>query len=143
MSKSKATEDKKSKAKTPNAYELNPQMMEQLSMVTPDNLTQFMMGNPEIVPEAFKKKFWKNVRYLCGLSFLCGVGGTAINIVVTRAVPKVLILPTYVRIPLRFVIFGLPFLGASSKLLSMYESSGDMLEEQFIKIQRFRKTGNI
>ncbi len=46
MSKAKATEDKKSKGKVPNAYELNPQMMEQLSMITPENLPQFMLGNP-------------------------------------------------------------------------------------------------
>lgn len=49
MSKSKA-EDKKSKGKSPNAYELNPEMMQQLSNITPENLIQFMMGNPEIVP---------------------------------------------------------------------------------------------
>ena len=34
------------KPKVPNAYDVNPQMMEQLSMITPDNLWQFMLGNP-------------------------------------------------------------------------------------------------
>jgi hypothetical protein len=34
MSKSKA-EEKKNKTKSPNAYEVNPEMMQQLSNITP------------------------------------------------------------------------------------------------------------
>ena len=49
MSKPKATEDKKSKGKVPNAYDVNPQMMEQLSTITPDNRWKFMLCNPLIV----------------------------------------------------------------------------------------------
>jgi len=117
MSKSNA-EEKKGKAKIPNGYDLNPQLMEQLSVISPENLFQFMMGNPEIVPDSFNKKYWKNAKSFGMLSALCGVGGFIINMVATRALPKILILPTYARIPLRFVLFGLPFLGASQKLIA-------------------------
>ena len=35
-----------SKNKVPNAYEVNPQLMQGLSQITPDNLVPFMMSNP-------------------------------------------------------------------------------------------------
>ena len=41
----------KSKGKVPNAYDVNPMMMEQFDQITPENFVQFMMGNPEIVSE--------------------------------------------------------------------------------------------
>jgi hypothetical protein len=58
---------------------------------------------------------------------LCTIGGVVSNIVLSRTVPKLLILPVYARIPLRFVIFGLPFLAGSQKLMNHYNSSNDML----------------
>ncbi len=41
-----------------------------------------------------------------GLDFF---GGVALNMVVTRLAPRVLILPAYARIPLRLLIFASPF----------------------------------
>ena len=102
-------------------------MMQQLSNITPENLIQFMMGNPEIVPEPFRKKYWKNLKDLGIFAGVCTIGGILSNIVLSRTVPKLLILPTYIRIPLRFAIFGLPFLAGSQKLMHHYSLSNDML----------------
>jgi hypothetical protein len=76
-------------------------------------------------------------------SLLCGVGGIAVNMIVTRATPRFLILPNYARIPLRFALFGLPYLVGYQKIIGHYDKANDMMEEQFYKIQKFRKTGNI
>lgn len=109
-------EGRKMKEENINAYNFNPKMMEQLGMVTPNNLFYFMIQNPEIVPDGFRKRFWKNARDFVFLGAVCGVGGIASNIVLSRTVPKLLSLPSFVRIPLRFIIFGLPFLAASQAL---------------------------
>ena len=118
-------------------------MMDQLSQITPENFIQFTMANPEIVPEKFRKGYWKNMKSLGTLLGVSTVAGTGINMVITRATPKFLILPNWARIPLRFGIFGVPFLALSPKLSSLYNEGNEMVEEQFIKIQRFRRTGNI
>ena len=80
-----------------------------------------MMGNPEIVPEKFKKAYWKNIKtfgMMLGVSFLTGI---AINMVVTRTFPRFLILSNWMRIPLRFGILGLPFGALYPKLSQLYE----------------------
>lgn len=41
---------KQGKDKVPNAYEVNPRLMEELAQITPENFVPFMMNNPEIVP---------------------------------------------------------------------------------------------
>ena len=71
------------------------------------------------------------------------MAGTLLNMAVTRLHPKFLILPTAVRLPLRLLILGAPLAASYFKLYELYEASNDMVEEQFIKIQRFRKHGNI
>ena len=71
------------------------------------------------------------------------VTGTGINMIVTRVTPNFLLLPNWSRIPLRFAIFGLPFAALYPKLSKLYSEGNEMVEEQFIKIQRFRRTGNI
>jgi hypothetical protein len=127
----------------PNAFELNPGMMEGLAQVTPENFTQLMMANPELVPEKFRKAFWKNVKAFAtqvGINIFAGV---AANMVITRTIPRVLILPPYIRIPVRLAIFASPFLATYGKLAGNVEMYDDMVEEQYIKLQRFRKTGNI
>ena len=48
--KEKEGKGKEGKGKSPNAFELNPMMMDQLSQITPENFIQFTMANPEIVP---------------------------------------------------------------------------------------------
>ena len=141
MSKEKGKEGKK--GKVPNANEINPMLMDQLGQVTPENFIQFMMGNPEIVPETFRKAYWKNIKGFGTLMGLSAVGGTAFNMVVTRAYPRFLILSNWSRIPLRFAIFAMPFVACYPKLNYLYTTGNDMVEDQFIKIQRFRRTGNI
>jgi hypothetical protein len=101
--------------------------MQQLSNITPENLFQFMMGNPEIVPEPFRKNYWKNVKDLGIFLGVCTIGGTVSNIVLSRTVPRLLILPNYIRIPLRFAIFGLPFLAGLQKIKRHYNLNGEML----------------
>ena len=97
--------------------------MEGLSQITPENLVVFMMQNPEIVLDKFRKSFWKNVKDLTTACGFCAVGGIAVNMIITRAVPRFLILPNYARIPLRFALFGLPFLVFFPKLNGYYEKA--------------------
>lgn len=133
----------KGKGKVPNAYEVNPMLMEQMDQITPENFVQFMMGNPEIVGEKFRKTYWKNFKTLGIFTGLCTIGGFASNIAVTRFLPNFLILPKIVKIPLRLAIFALPFAVCYPKLAHHYELGNEMVEDQFLKIQRFRRTGNI
>lgn len=117
--------------------------MDGLAQITPSNLPQLLFANPELVPESFRKAYWKNIK---GFFTQVGVntfGGIVINMIITRTVPKILILPNYTRIPLRLSIFGLPFAITYSKLSDFIEKNDDMLEEQYVKLQKFRKTGNI
>lgn len=101
------------------------------------------MSNPEIVPDTFRKAYWKNLKNF-GLLVVGNLAvGTGINIAITRLYPKFLILPTLARLPLRLFILAAPSVICSSKLIELYDRSNDMVEEQFIKIQRFRKSGNI
>jgi hypothetical protein len=44
------------------------------------------------------------------------IGGFGINMVITRVLPKLLILPTAVRIPARLLIFATPFAITFDKL---------------------------
>ena len=46
MAKDKESREKETKGKAPNAYEINPMMMDQLQQITPENFVQFMMQNP-------------------------------------------------------------------------------------------------
>lgn len=133
----------KGKGKVPNAYDVNPMMMEQFDQITPENFVQFMMGNPEIVSEKFRKAYWKNTKTLGIFTGLCTIGGFATNIIITRTIPSFLILPKLVRLPLRLVIFALPFAACYSKLSHHYEVGNEMVEDQFLKIQRLKRTGNI
>ncbi len=71
------------------------------------------------------------------------VGGFALNMVITRVVPRVLILPTFVRLPVRLLIFASPFALTYNKLSDNINTYDDMIEQQFIKLQRFRRSGNI
>lgn len=71
------------------------------------------------------------------------VGGVAVNMVVTRVVPRILILPTYIRIPVRLFLFGAPFALTYGKLSNNVQTYDDMIEDQYIKLQKLRKTGNI
>ena len=101
------------------------------------------MANPELVPDRFRKAFWKNVK-----SFATQVGinvfaGVAANMVITRTIPRILILPSFIRIPIRLAILASPFLATYGKLAANVEMYDDMVEEQYIKLQKFRKTGNI
>jgi hypothetical protein len=118
-------------------------LMEQLGQITPENFVQFMMANPEIVSENFRKAYWKNLKTFGQFLGLCAIGGTASNMVVTRTIPKFLIINRWLRLPLRAAIFSFPFLACYSKLNHHYNLGNDMVEEQFIKIQRFRRSGNI
>jgi hypothetical protein len=127
----------------PNAFEVNPGMMDALAQITPQNLPQLLFANPELVPEHFRKAFWKNVKSFFQQLGINTVGGIALNMVVTRTLPRVLILPVYVRIPVRLLIFASPFALTYGKLSDNINTYDDMLEEQYIKLQKFRKTGNI
>lgn len=71
------------------------------------------------------------------------IAGGVLNMIVTRTVSIFLVLPSYTRLPLRLAILAVPPLICYSKLSELYERGNDMVEEQFIKIQKFRKTGNI
>lgn len=102
-----------------------------------------MMQNPEIVPDKFRKAYWKNIKTFGLLVGANLIAGAAINMTVTRVFIKFLILPTYVRLPLRLAIMAVPPLLCYGKLTELYEKGNDMVEEQFIKIQKFRRTGNI
>lgn len=127
----------------PNAFEVNPGMMEGLAQITPENFPQLLFANPELVPEHFRKAFWKNVKSFFMQIGINTVGGIAVNMVATRVLPRILILPTYVRIPVRLLIFGAPFALTYGKLAQNVETYDDMIEDQYIKLQKFRKTGNI
>ena len=144
MSKSKDNKQtKETKAKTPNAYEINPQMMQGLAEITPQNLPFFLFSNPEIVPEHFNKKFQKNLKSFFSLAGLDTLGGVALNMIATRTLPQILILHPAIRIPLRLVIQLVPFAVTYPKLSNYYQTHDEMFEQQYIKIQKLRKTGNI
>jgi hypothetical protein len=117
--------------------------MEGLAQITPANFPQLMLANPELVPERFRKAFWKNVKSFFTQIGINTLGGIAVNMVITRTIPKILILPSYVRIPVRLLIFASPFLLTYEKLSMNIEAYDDMIEEQYIKLQKFRKTGNV
>ena len=140
MPKDKGSEGK---SKAPNAYDINPMMMDQLGQITPENFGQFMMGNPEIVPDKFRKAYWKNLKTLGLLIGGSSISGIGLNMIVTRTFSKVLIMPRWMSIPLRLFIFAVPFGVLSPKLSSLYNEGNEMIEDQFIKIQRLRRTGNI
>lgn len=63
--------------------------------------------------------------------------------ILTRVTPKILILPTPIRLPLRLAVMAIPFGATYPKLNKDLQVYDDMLENQFLKIQRLRKTGNI
>lgn len=46
MSKSKESKEKDAKGKVPNAFEINPGMMDALAQITPANLPQLLLANP-------------------------------------------------------------------------------------------------
>lgn len=127
MSKSQQQKEKETKGKVPNAYEVNPRLMEELSQITPENFVPFILQNPEAVPEAFRKAYWRNVKnfgLLMGANFVAGCG---INMVITRTYPKFLTLPNWSRLPLRLLILSSPFLLCYGKLSAMYYRSTDMV----------------
>ena len=131
------------KGKVPNAYDINPGLMQGLAEVNPDNLVGFLYSNPELTPEHFKKSFVKNIKGFFTLLGADIVGGIALNMVLTRVIPSMLILPNYARLPLRLAVFCLPA-GASYPTLARHrDTHEDMIESQFLKIQRLRRTGNI
>lgn len=111
--------------------------------MTPENFLQLMMANPELVPDRFRKAFWKNVKAFAMQLGINTIVGVAVNMAITRTIPRVLILPPYIRIPLRLAIFASPFLATYGKLAANVDMYDDMVEEQYIKLQKFRKTGNI
>ena len=127
----------------PNAYEVNPQMMHGLAEITPEKLRFFLFSNPEIVSESFHKKFFKNIKGFFTLIGLNMIGGVGLNMITTRTLPRILILHPMMRLPLRVVILLVPFAVCSPKLSKYYNDHEDMLEDQYIKIQRLRKSGNI
>ena len=102
-----------------------------------------MMQNPEIVPEKFRKSYWKTIKSFTLMLGGCSIGGLAINMTVTRMFPRYLTLNPFMRLPGRLAIFSLPFLVSYFKLEEYNNKRNDMVEEQFIKIQRLRRTGNI
>jgi len=55
-------------------------------------------------------------------------GGVAINMIVTRTVPKILIMPTLVRIPLRLSLLALPFGVCYTKIRSFFVEYDEMME---------------
>jgi hypothetical protein len=106
----------------PNAYELNPQMMQGLAEITPENLPIFLFSNPEIVPETFLKQFQKNMKGFFSFSGLTLVGGIALNMMTTRILPQILILHPSIRIPLRLIILCTPLVATYPKLLTHYNA---------------------
>jgi len=96
--------------------------MEGLAQVTPENLPFFLFSNPEIVPEAFNKKFQKNTRTFFGFAGLTLFGGVIMNMVATRVLPQMLILHPAVRFPLRFLILLSPLVGTYPKLAYHYDN---------------------
>jgi hypothetical protein len=103
----------------------------------------FLFSNPEIVPEKFRKDFFRHIKTFFTVIGLNIVGGVALNMIMTRVTPKILILPTSIRLPLRLAVMAIPFGATYPKLRNDLQVYDDMLENQFLKIQRLRKTGNI
>ena len=63
--------------------------------------------------------------------------------VVTRTLPRILILPNYSRLPLRVGIFALPSLICFSLISEKKERVTEMIEDQYVKIQKFQRSGDI
>lgn len=112
----------------PNAYEVNPQMMQGLAEITPENLPFFLFSNPEIVPEAFNKKFQKNLKGCISTSALTVFSGIVLNMITTRVLPQVLILHPSIRFPLRLGILFSPLILTFSKISNHYEHHIEMFE---------------
>jgi hypothetical protein len=117
--------------------------MEGLAQITPANFPQLLLSNPELVPDSFRKAYWKNVKSFFMLIGASTLGGIAINMVITRVLPRILIVPSLFRIPIRLLIFSTPFAATYNRLSNHIEVNDDMIEDQFIKLQKLRKTGNI
>lgn len=85
----------------------------------------------------------KTIKNLANLSILNLVGGVALNMIITRTMPSFLVLRGYQRIPLRLCFLALPFAVSYPKLMQHYDHIDELIDVQYIKMQRFRKTGNI
>lgn len=71
------------------------------------------------------------------------IAGVALNMIITRTLPSFLVLKGFQRIPLRLCILALPFAATYPKLLQQYNHIDELIDTQYIKMQRFRKSGNI
>jgi len=54
-------------------------------------------------------------------------GGIALNMIVTRVIPHILILPSAVRLPLRLAIMTVPFGATYSKLMNHYSTHHELI----------------
>lgn len=65
------------------------------------------------------------------------------NMIISRTLPTFLVLKGFQRIPLRLCILALPFAVTYPQLSQHKYDIEEMLDSQYIKLQRFRKSGNI
>lgn len=80
-----------------------------------------------MVPDNFKKAYFKNIKSFATLVGINFFGGIAINMVITRILPRILILSRLARIPLRLLIFSSPFIASYNKLSDYKEINDEML----------------
>ena len=85
----------------------------------------------------------KSIKSVATLSVFDLIGGIAVNMIITRTLPSFLVLKGYQRIPLRLCFLALPFVVTYPKLMQHYNHIDEMIDIQYIKLQRFRKSGNI
>ncbi len=103
----------------PSAFD-NPMMIEQLKEIVQFDDYQFMVfafTNSMIVPPHLNQKMHKSVKKLGTYTAFSIIGGSTLNLLVKKVWFKFLELPSIVRIPARFGIFGLPFLMTAPLIL--------------------------
>lgn len=127
----------------PNAYDVNPMMMEALHQITPFNLPMFLMTNPEFVSVndtvTFKKSLSSMSKYALGAL----IAGITFNVQAKRVYPGIVSLPFYTRLPLRLIILGIPFGLINSFLIKDIDRLNQLNHKYYIRIVKFRRTGNM
>jgi hypothetical protein len=97
-------------ANVPNAYDVDPMMMEALHSITPFNIPIFLMNNPDFVSTSDSAEFKKSLTNLSKYLFGGLIAGITINVQAKRVYPGIITLPIYARLPIRLALLGLPFM---------------------------------
>lgn len=93
----------------PNAYDVNPGMMEMLHTITPSSLPMFLMSNPDFVSAEDRPVFEKGIKNLLKYTLASLLLGVTVNVQFKRVYPGIVTLPAYFRLPLRMMLLVAPF----------------------------------